>query len=134
MIPIFIERALNGQPLVLHGGKQVIDFVPIGLVVEALWRVALRAPEEPINVGSGRATSLIGLAERVLRETGSRSPIRVTPARPMEVVRFVADVRRMRERLGLVPPRDPLEGLPGLVASTAGQPVLLAAQTATAEV
>ena len=38
VIPIFFERIAQGLPLVLYGGDQVIDFVPIDLVVEALWR------------------------------------------------------------------------------------------------
>ena len=33
------------------------------------------------------------------------------PARSVEVTRFVADVTRMREVLGLAPPSDPLEAL-----------------------
>jgi UDP-glucose 4-epimerase len=33
VVPLFIERALAGQPLVLYGGDQVLDLTPVRLVV-----------------------------------------------------------------------------------------------------
>jgi UDP-glucose 4-epimerase len=125
VIPIFIERALRGLPLVLHGGQQVVDFVPVGIVVEALWRLSQQPPGEPINVGSGKGTTLRDLAERINRETGSRCDIQMAPARSEEVVRFVADVSRMRTRLGIDPPSDPLACLGEQIAEEHAQEMAL---------
>src|SRR5207249_9411922 len=38
VIPLFIENALSGRPLVLYGGKQILDFVHIDHVVDALMK------------------------------------------------------------------------------------------------
>ncbi len=111
VIPIFLDRARRGEPLILYGGQQVIDFVPVDLVVDAFLRAAEIRPAGPINVGSGRGTALTALADRVLALTGSPAGTEVVPARTAEVVRFVADVTRMQAHLGIDPPADPLAGL-----------------------
>jgi UDP-glucose 4-epimerase len=116
VIPIFVERVKQGLPLVLYGGEQVIDFVPVDFVVEAIVRAADVRPAEPVNVGSGRGTALKDLARLLLKLDGSSVGWEIAPARPVEVTRFVANVERMRRRLGLEPPEDPLVQVPSLLA------------------
>ena len=98
MIPIWLERATRGEPLELYGGEQVIDFVWVGKAVEALLAAAGIELTSPINIGSGMGVTLPHLAQRLLEETGSPSKLETLPARGVEVVRFVADIERMRER------------------------------------
>jgi UDP-glucose 4-epimerase len=115
VIPIWLDRARRGEDLELYGGTQVLDFVPVGLVVEALRRAAERSlGGQPLNVGSGVGTTLYDLAARVQALSGAAVGLRVLPARAVEVTRFVADVSRMRALLGLEPPSDPLVALPDL--------------------
>jgi UDP-glucose 4-epimerase len=116
VIPMWLNRALRGEPLEIHGGDQIVDFVWVGLAVEALIRAAaVDVAGVPINVGSGAGTELSVLAARILEATGSSSQVRTTAARTAEVRRFVADVRRMNELLGLVPTTDPLADLSRLL-------------------
>lgn len=113
VIPLWLGRAQRGLDLEVYGGKQVLDFIWIDVVVDALLRAAdLDSLTEPVNVGSGQGTPIITLAERILTASGGASSIRMLPAREEEVVRFVADTRRMRDVLGLAPPDDPLAHLP----------------------
>jgi nucleoside-diphosphate-sugar epimerase len=115
VIPIWLDRARRGEDLELYGGTQMLDFVPVGLVVEALRRAAERSLDgQPVNVGSGVGTTLYDLAARVQALSGAAVGLRVLPARAVEVTRFVADVSRMRALLGLEPPSDPLIALPDL--------------------
>jgi nucleoside-diphosphate-sugar epimerase len=89
----------------------------VSRVVEALRRVGTCSPcEGPFNIGSGTGITVLGLAREVIRMAGSRSLIRVEPARPFEVDRFVADTGRIAGALGWRPPRDPLEALPAVIA------------------
>lgn len=120
VIPLWLERASRGEDLVLYGGRQVLDFVYVDLVVSALLRAADVTVDGPVNVGSGTGTPLLGLAERVAALSGRRSGIIVEPARSAEVVRFVADTRRMRSVLGIEPPADPLGELESLWQLTVG--------------
>ncbi|GAB4334501.1 MAG: SDR family oxidoreductase [Dehalococcoidia bacterium] len=112
VVPLWVAAARRGEPLRVFGGRQRIDFVPVGTVVAAMVRVLEGGPVGvPVNIGSGTETSLCALADRVRAETGSDAPIEVLPPRSVEVTRFRADVTRMRELLGIEPPCDPLAGL-----------------------
>jgi len=118
IIPKWIDDAIQGRPLEVHGGRQVIDFVWVGFAVEALLRAASADPAEfPVNVGSGVGTPIGELAARILAVTGSRSRMLVTPERGAEVRRFVADVSRMRSVLGVAPGDDPLDHLQHLAGA-----------------
>lgn len=122
VIPLFVERASQGWPLVLYGGQQVMDFVWIDTVVEALWKVGFGDPiMETLNVASGKGVTIANLSQRVLELTGWRSTVKIDPARQTEVTRFVADVIRSRQVLGLDQPADPLFGLPEMVDWTSKQ-------------
>jgi UDP-glucose 4-epimerase len=116
VIPLWVDQALSGEDLTVYGGKQVLDFVWVGQVVEALMRTAdLEGPTPPINVGSGTGTRIVDLARRIRLMAGSHSQIRLVPARAVEVVQFVARIDRMRQLLRLEPPSDSLANLHELV-------------------
>jgi UDP-glucose 4-epimerase len=116
VIPIFLDQALRDEPLVLFGGEQLLDFVWIGTVVNALSKAAFGPSlPGPLNVGSGTGTSLKDLARRVVEITSSRSRIEFAPARSVETVRFVADVTLARQTLQLAVPADPLFALSRLL-------------------
>jgi nucleoside-diphosphate-sugar epimerase len=132
VIPLWLGMAREGQPLVVYGGQQVIDFVWIDLVVEALMRAASAdIAGAPVNIGSGKGTPLLSLADALLAlvPPASRSARRldVRPARLVEVTRFVANVDRMRRMLDLEPPDDPLCGLPLMLQQTEPAPLPAAA-------
>lgn len=127
VIPIFLNQALCGLPLTLYGGKQILDFVWIDTVVEALLRAASgEPPVAPVNIGSGQPTELVNLAKRILRLANSRSQLTVAPAREVEVAKFVADTAVMTRTFGLQAAEDPLEHLGKLVESAAQKSVLSA--------
>jgi UDP-glucose 4-epimerase len=116
VIPQWLERARAGLEFNVYGGKQVLDFVWVAQVVEALVRAA-RAERAlpPINVASGTGTRLIDLARRLARLAETPGRFSIQPARPAEVTRFVANVDRMRTILGIEPPLDPLANLATLL-------------------
>lgn len=115
VIPIWLDRARQGEDLQLYGGTQVLDLIPVDLVVAALRRAGeIALGGQAVNVGSGVGTALRELAARVQALPGAHVDVQVLPARAVEVTRFVADVTRMRAVLGLQPPADPLVGLAAL--------------------
>ncbi|MFN8507780.1 MAG: SDR family NAD(P)-dependent oxidoreductase [Dehalococcoidia bacterium] len=119
VIPLWLERAAAGLPLDVFGGEQVIDFVPVDMAVTALLAAAERDLDGPVNVGSGQGTTLLALADRVRALYPGCPSVDIRPARSAEVVRFVADVGRMRAVLGIEPPDDPLAGLAELAGKQA---------------
>jgi UDP-glucose 4-epimerase len=116
VIPLWVDQATAGHDLMVYGGKQVLDFVWVGQVVNALMRVAdLEGPVPPINIGSGTGTRIVDLARRIRLLAGSHSQVELVPARAVEVVQFVARIDRMRQLLQIEPSPDPLANLPELV-------------------
>jgi nucleoside-diphosphate-sugar epimerase len=99
-------------PLQVFGGRQVLDFVWIDLVVSAILKAA-ELPDwaGPVNIGGGRGVPILTLAERLIEVTGTRSTSELLPARQEEVVGFTADVTKMRTLLQLDPAEDPLHYL-----------------------
>jgi nucleoside-diphosphate-sugar epimerase len=118
VIPIWLRQAQAGQQMQIFGGKQVLDFVWVGQVVEALVRAGkVEGPLPPINIGSGTGTRIIDLARRIGRLVECQPKIQLEPARHMEVTRYIANVERMRRILLLEPLLDPLGNLADLVAA-----------------
>ena len=104
VIPIFLDRASSGQPLILYGGDQVIDFVWIGDVIDALLAsIPLDGEAGPINIGGGQGVSIADLAEMVSASSAARVPVVRENPREMEVRSFVADIAKA-VRLGLLRP------------------------------
>jgi nucleoside-diphosphate-sugar epimerase len=112
VVPAWIDAARAGNPLTLYGGEQQMDFVPVDTVVACFLRALERGPlDGPVNVGSGRTTTLHELARRIVAAFASTSTVTVHPPRGPEVTRYCADVTRMRTVLGVEPPDDPLARL-----------------------
>jgi len=113
VIPIWLTRALQGQDLVVFGGTQLIDFVWVDQIIEALLR-ATRADiiGQPINIASGIGTPILDLADRIIQLVGTSAKLDRQPARAVEVAKFTARVDLMRAKLGIEPPSDPLFALP----------------------
>jgi UDP-glucose 4-epimerase len=82
VIPRFVERALAGEPLEIHGdGTQTRAFCHVKDTIRAL-KGLLDADEHAggiFNVGSTERITIAGLAERVLELTGSDSEIAYIP-------------------------------------------------------
>jgi dTDP-L-rhamnose 4-epimerase len=116
---IFMSRFKNGQPPVIYeDGLQTRDFVSVHDIVEAC-RLALRsraADGRAFNVGTGNATSILALAERLAERTGARvRPKVLRKFRSGDIRHCFADISAARAALGYRP-RVPLdEGLRELV-------------------
>jgi UDP-glucose 4-epimerase len=82
VIPRFVDRALAGEPLEVHGdGTQTRSFCHVTDTVRALTGLmnAREISGEIFNVGATERLRIIDLAERVKQATGSRSEIALVP-------------------------------------------------------
>jgi UDP-glucose 4-epimerase len=99
----WMERIESGQPpLILGDGKQTMDFVFTEDIARAnLLAAASDASDEVFNIGSGTETSLVELAEALLRAMDSDLPLEFGPPRGVNAVtRRLANVSQAAERLG----------------------------------
>lgn len=78
----FIVQALKGEPLTLYGdGLQTRAFCYVDDLVEGLIRLMATGEEftGPVNLGNPQEISMRGLAEAILRLTGSKSALVYRP-------------------------------------------------------
>jgi UDP-glucose 4-epimerase len=120
----WMERIEAGQsPLILGDGKQTMDFVFTQDIARAnLLAAESDATDEVFNIGSGTETSLIELAEALLRVMDSDLPLEFGPPRGVNsVTRRLADVSLAEERLGWRAEIGLEEGLQRLVSWWRGE-------------
>lgn len=113
VISIFINRALAGEPLVIYGdGKQTRDFIYVKDVVRANLLVAgsRRANGRVFNVATGKQTSILELAMKIIEITGTTSSIVFENPRPGDIRHSLADITEIR-KLGFEPEWSLEEGL-----------------------
>jgi nucleoside-diphosphate-sugar epimerase len=111
-VPTFVEQALRGHPLTIHGdGSQTRSFCYVSDLIEGLLRLALSDVEGPVNLGNPDERPIRELAELIIELTGSSSPIEFVPRPPDDPSRRRPDITRARTLLGWQPTIDVREGL-----------------------
>lgn len=97
-VPRFIQRALAGEPLVIHGdGEQTRDFVAVEDVVGALVHLAKnRELSGPFNVATGTTITVNALADAIIRLSGSSSRRVHAEPRAGDVRHSAASTDRLR--------------------------------------
>ncbi len=115
VLPRFVERALEGRALTVHGdGRQTRCFCHVADVVEAL--IALLdepvAEGEAFNVGSTEEISILEAAQRVIAASGSDSEIELVPYDEAyeegfeDMRRRIPDISKVRALVGWEPQRS----------------------------
>ncbi len=108
----FVVQALRGEPLTVYGdGSQTRSFCFVEDEVEGIHRLFHAPVHEPVNVGNPREYTVRELAEIVVEETGSSSPIQERPLPQDDPKVRQPDIARAREILGWEPRVDLREGL-----------------------
>ncbi len=103
VVPKFIDAALAGRPLEVHGdGHQSRDFTFVGTVVRVLAEAATNRVhhDTAVNLAFGSRTDLLDLIGRVERLVGHPVEVRHTDSRPGDVRHTQADNTVLR---GLFP-------------------------------
>lgn len=96
VIPLFLKRLLQGQPLTIFGdGGQTRDFIFVEDVARAnLLAAESRAAGEVFNVCTGQETSLLAIVETLGQIAGRRPVVQHEPPRPGDIYRSVGDPRK----------------------------------------
>jgi UDP-glucose 4-epimerase len=119
VIPTFVRQALAGQPITVYGdGEQTRCFGYVGDVVGAL--IGLMEKDEAVgqvfNIGSNEEVSILELARRIKRITGSSSEIVLVPYDEAyeegfeDMPRRVPDIAKVKRLVGFEP-KERLDGI-----------------------
>jgi nucleoside-diphosphate-sugar epimerase len=113
LIPSVATALLEGSPAPMASADHVRDFVYVDDVAAALFALLESSLEDPVNIGSGKGTSVRSVVETVGRLIGRPDLIEFGEAGPRadEPPSIVADISRVRHELGWSPQVDLEEGL-----------------------
>ena len=114
VIPKFIDAALNGQPLEIHGdGKQSRDFTFVADVCAVIMSAVERklAHPGPVNLAFNTNTTLLELIAEMEAQLGQDVAKEFTDPRVGDVRASQADAVLLRELFPDVTPRPLTEGL-----------------------
>ena len=97
--PAYIKRAMDkADPFEVWGkGTQTRDFIHIEDIINAVFVAVENDVKGPINLGWGRATSFIQLAEMVTYYAGYRAEIITRPDKPVGCMHRVSDNSKLLE-------------------------------------
>jgi len=140
VITIFMGQILRGEPITVVGdGKQTRCFTYVEDSVAGLVQAGLR-PEAvggTFNIGTDRETTILELAETMLKISGSKAGVRHVTQEQVygssyeDVPRRVPDITRMRSVLGVDPSTTLEDGIRKTIdwfrKEIAAKPALLAA-------
>ena len=114
VVSIFIQQVLKGQgPIIFGDGLQTRDFIYVKDNVEAAIRALLnkKTAGEVINVGVGRQTTILDLAERIIRLSGKKLKPKFVSQRKIDIRYRCPDVVKMKKLLRFTPCYSLDEGL-----------------------
>jgi len=115
----FIVQALRNEDLTVYGdGSQTRSFCYVDDLIDGLMRV-METPADfagPVNLGNPEEFTIRGLAETVIRMTGSRSRIASRPLPQDDPTQRRPDITLAKEKLGWEPKMPLEEGLARAIA------------------
>ena len=125
VVPNFVQAALDGRPLLVHGtGEQSRCFGHVHDVVEAMVRLMAEpsARGQVFNVANDQEVTIRHLAEQVVAATGSKSEIKLVPYDSVypegfeDMARRLPDVSKLARIIGFRPRRDLTEIIADVIA------------------
>ena len=120
----FINRALEGKPLQIHGdGKITRSFCYYQDLVDGAERALFTkgTKGKVINLGNTKEYSIIDFAEKIIKLTGSKSDIVYKPAAPDDPKRRRPDITKAENLLGWKPKITLDEGLKNTISYSRNQ-------------
>ena len=125
VVPNFVQAALEGRPLLVHGtGEQSRCFGHVKDVVESLIRLMAEpaARGQVFNIANDQEVTIRQLAEQVIAATGSRSEIKLVPYDSVypvgfeDMARRLPDVSKLQRTIGFRPRRPLSEIIADVIA------------------
>lgn len=106
VIPIFVDRALRGEPPLIYGsGEQIRDYTDVRDLSRGLRLLMERKGSngDIFHFCSGRGVSVNALADTVTKALGANLHAKHVEGRPGELMRSVGDAGKALEVLGWLP-------------------------------
>jgi UDP-glucose 4-epimerase len=114
VVPLFIRLARKNEPMMIFGKEKCLDFTYIDDTVAGIILALEKfetAKNDTYNLAFGEGTTILHLAERVKELFNSTSEMTMGNPRTGEVVRYIADISKAKEKLGYNPQTNFEDGI-----------------------
>ena len=121
VIPLFIRKISNREPITIYGEDKVLDFTYIDDCVNGVARglerlVSGEMGNHTINLAFGQGNSLVNMAKFIGEALGVEPDMTIKPARVGEVTHYVANIGKARALLDYQPTTSLRDGIHKAVA------------------
>lgn len=126
VVPSFVDRALRGEPLVVHGdGRQSRDFTYVGTVCATIAHAVERRVtfDGPVNLAFGTQVSLLEVIDLIAAEVGTGLVVENVAPRAGDIRHSKADPTRLRSLFPEIEPVGIGRGIADTVAWFRSLPV-----------
>lgn len=106
VVPLFIRQARANEPMTVFGKDKSLDFTYIDDCIDGIMLGIEKfeeAKNDTYNLACGSASTLVSLAESIHQLVGSSSDIHIGESRTGEVIKYVANIDKARQKLGYNP-------------------------------
>lgn len=105
VIPNFIINALQNKDIIIYGdGTQIRSFCYISDIIDGIYRcLQLNDPFILLNLGNSEEISILELAKKIIKSTGSLSKIKHVHKIENDPQRRVPDINYAKEKLNWTP-------------------------------
>ncbi len=111
-VPTFINAALQNKPLTVFGkGKQTRSFCYVSDLVDGLLKLINSGYAQPVNIGNPREITILELAEKIKKISGSKSKMVFKPLPENDPAKRKPDIAVARKLLGWQPKVQLEDGL-----------------------
>ncbi len=116
VIPLFIHKIKNHEPITIYGKEKVLDFTYIDDCISGVCKgidllVNTDNGKHTLNLACGQGNSLLDLARYIGEALAITPSLIIKPSRVGEVTHYVADISRAQTLLGYKPTTMLREGI-----------------------
>lgn len=114
VVPLFIRLCKKDQDICIFGKEKLLDFTYIDDTVAGIMLTLQQfssIKNDTFNIAYGQGTSILEVAQLTKELLNSKSKLIIQGNRTGEVVRFIADIAKAREKLGYEPHITIVEGI-----------------------
>lgn len=119
LIPLFIDRCRKNQDLKVFGKDKLLDFTYIDDTIAGIIRGVKKfntIKNEVFNLAYGQGTSILKVAQLMKKNIGSNNKIIMSDNRTGEVVKYIADITKAKNKLGYQPQTNITHGIQNAIA------------------
>jgi len=114
VIPLFIKLCKDGKDLIVYGKEKLLDFTyvedAVGGILQSIQKFN-QIKNNVFNLAYGQGTSILEVAQLIKDLLKANNKIKIEKNRTGEVVKYIADISKAKEKIGYKPQTNIFEGI-----------------------